>query len=165
MQCKWHIDFYFQYLNSHLIILSTFKSIFIIAVSFKIAVPSKAPTSLTMTATSSTSIEASWQLPPADSRNGIIRGFKLLYRIKGSADSQTILNIGKNSTLTKVVAGLHKYTEYEFQVLAVTIGDGPKSKEVFKTTLEDGKYICSVSLMLSLWYYSSKRVWYNAVTH
>ena len=37
---------------------------------------SKAPNSFTVTVKTSTSVTASWQLPPADSRNGIT-GFKV----------------------------------------------------------------------------------------
>ena len=44
------------------------------------------------------------------------------------------------STLTKVVAGLDEYTEYQFQVLAYTsVGDGPSSSAEYETTMEDGK--------------------------
>ena len=43
-------------------------------------------------------------------------------------------------TLTKNVARLEMYTEYEFQVLAFTsVVDGPKSSVVFDRTKEDGK--------------------------
>ncbi len=92
-----------------------------------------------MTAISSTRIRASWQLPPADSRNGIIKGFKLFYRKKGSTGSANTLTINSDSTLTKDVTGLAKYTEYEFQVLAFTsVGDGVRSAKKFKRTSEDG---------------------------
>jgi hypothetical protein len=120
----------------------------IIRLTCSIAAPSKAPSGFTVTATSSTSITASWQLPPADSRNGIITGFKLVYKKKGSAGSPTIESINSGSTLTKVLTGLDKYTEYEFQVLAFTsVGDGPKSSLETMRTMEDGKkvflyYIC-----------------------
>ena len=61
---------------------------------------------------------ASWQLPSADSRNGIIIGFM---------DSD--------------VTGLDIYTEYEFEVLAFTsVGDGPKSSPLLVVrTMKDGK--------------------------
>jgi len=43
--------------------------------------------------------------------------------------------------LIKVVTGLKKNTEYEFQVLAFTsVGDGPKSSVVVERTNEDGKW-------------------------
>ncbi len=105
-------------------------------------VPSKAPSSFTVTAYSSTSISVSWQLPPAGSRNGVIRGFKLFYKKKGSAGLPTTFTI--NSTngaiVTKNVTGLDKYTEYEFQVLAFTsVGDGPNSSIEVERTKEDGK--------------------------
>ena len=110
-------------------------------ISFSLCVaPSQAPRSFSVTANSSTSIEASWQLPPADSRNGIITGFKLFYETKGSSGSANPLIIESESTLTKVVTGLDKYTEYEFQVLAFTsVGDGPNSSVKYETTMQDGK--------------------------
>ena len=50
------------------------------------------------------------------------------------------MNINRRNTLTTVVTGLDKYTEYEFQVLAYTSGgDGPKSCGEVERTLEDGK--------------------------
>ena len=107
---------------------------------FLIVVPSKAPDGFTVTAKTSSSITASWQLPPADDRNGIIRGFKLFYKKNDSSESQTVKTINNGSIWNKVVTGLHKYTEYEFQVLAYTsVGDGPKSSKKFERTKEDGK--------------------------
>ena len=94
---------------------------------------------MSATAKSSTSIEASWQLPSEDFRNGNITGFKLFHKKKGSSESSTELTINSGSTLKKVVIGLDKYTEYEFQVLAFTsAGDGPKSAVKVERTKEDG---------------------------
>ena len=104
------------------------------------AVPSQAPTRFSLTAKSSTSIEASWQLPPAEDRNGNITGFKLFYKKKGSSGSSTQITIDSGSTLTKVLPGLDKYTEYEFEVLAFTsVGDGPNSSVPSVRTMEDGE--------------------------
>ena len=104
--------------------------------------PSQAPSSFSLTAKTSTSIEASWQLPPEDSRNGIITGFKLFSKIKASSGPSSQITVNSGSTLTKVVTGLHKYTEYEFEVLAFTsVGDGPKSFVMSERTNEDGKKI------------------------
>ena len=95
-----------------------------------------------MAAQTSTSILASWQLPPVDSRNGIIRGFKLFYKKNGSAESPSTEVINNGNTLTKTVTGLLIYTEYEFRVLAFTsVGDGPKSSVRTVWTNEDGKQI------------------------
>ena len=106
-----------------------------------IAVPSQAPTSFTVAAQTSTStIRASWQLQLEDSRNGIIKGFKLFYKKKGFARSAITVLINDGNTLTKIVTGLLKYTEYEFQVLAFTsVGDGKNSSVKTVRTYEDGK--------------------------
>ena len=104
-----------------------------------ILVPSQAPANLSVTAASSTSIRASWQLPPADSRNGIIMGYKLFYKKKGYVGPPTWLPIANEATLANVT-WLAKDTEYEFQVLAFTsVGDGPKSSVKVERTKEDGK--------------------------
>ena len=92
-----------------------------------------------MAASTSTSITASWQLPPENARHGNITGFKLFYKEKDSAVSLTVLTYN-DVTLTRDVTGLDKYTEYEFEVLAFTSdGDGPKSAVVVERTKEDGK--------------------------
>ena len=107
---------------------------------YSIAVPSSPPSIFSLTASSSTSITVSWQLPPADSRNGIMTGFKSFYKKKDSAGSATMVPINSGGTLTKDVTGLDRYTEYEFQVLAFTsVGDGPKSPAKVNRTLQDGK--------------------------
>ena len=93
-----------------------------------------------MTPLTSTSVRASWQLPPANSTHGIILEFNLLYRnIRSAADPFTVITIPSNSTLIREVTRLSKYTEYEFQVLAFSsVGNGPSSVQVV-TTNEDGK--------------------------
>ena len=103
-------------------------------------VPSQAPTNFMVTATSSTSIRASWTLLPEYARHGTIKGYKLFYQKKDSAVSATMEPINNGTTLTKYVTGLDEYTEYEFLVLAFTsAGNGPKSSVEIEWTLEDGK--------------------------
>ena len=95
-----------------------------------------------MTASTSTSVTASWQLPPKDSRNGIIRGFKLFINRKGSGDKPDVqfIDVSNASLYTKTVTGLQGSTEYELQVLAYTsAGDGPKSSVQSVKTKEVGK--------------------------
>ncbi|PFX13684.1 Lactadherin [Stylophora pistillata] len=103
-------------------------------------VPSQPPTAFNLTASSSTSITASWQLPPIFARHGRnITGFKLFYREKCFSGSFSFLNITSESTLSRLVTGLQKYTEYEFQVLAYSSdGDGPKSPVKVERTQGDG---------------------------
>ena len=103
--------------------------------------PSQAPASFAVSALSSTSVKASWQLPPEGSRHGAITGFKLFYQRKNSAaDYPTVVTIESGSTLNRDITGLHKYTTYEFQVLAFSsVGNGPKSSVQEVRTNEDGK--------------------------
>ena len=102
-------------------------------------VPSQPPTAFQLTASSSTSITASWQLPPVFGRHRDIAGFKLFYKKKGCGGSATTLTISSGSILSRNVTGLDKLTEYEFQVLAFTSdGDGPKSHVVVKRTKGNG---------------------------
>ena len=115
-----------------------------------------------MTAVTSTIITASWQLPSADSRNGIIIGFKLYYKKRGSAGQATPLTINNGTVLSKDVTGLDNYTEYEFEVLAFTsVGDGPRSSPLVVRTMKDGK---NFKLMLksflteSAWCSNSKKL-------
>ena len=103
-------------------------------------VPSQPPTAFQLTASSSTSITASWQLPPVFARHGrTITGFKLFYKKKVSGASATNLTISSGSILNRTVTGLDKFTQYEFQVLASTSdGDGPKSPVEVERTKEAG---------------------------
>ena len=117
-----------------------------------------------MTAITSTIITASWQLPPADSRNGIIIGFKLFYKKRGSAGAATTVTINNGAALSKDVTGLDVYTEYEFEVLASTsAGDGPRSSPVvFVRTMKDGKNFKTMFkpfLTESAWFSNSKKTY------
>lgn len=107
--------------------------------------PSRAPTSFMVTPASSTSVQASWQLPTVDFQ--AITGFRLLYRNLSSVeDPLTVITIEGYSTLSHEVTGLGIFTKYEFQVLAFSImGDGPSSAVKTVRTNAEGKY--------SLWSY------------
>lgn len=103
-------------------------------------VPSQPPGNFAVIAKSSTSITASWQLPPKYARHGIITGFKLFYKKRNTTLEPTSFTIHNRTTNTKVVAKLEEDTEYEFQVLAFTsVGDGPKSSVEVERTREDGE--------------------------
>lgn len=106
-------------------------------------VPSKPPSNVHLRSTTSTSVTASWQLPPRDARNGIITGFKLFYKERGSASSPTFMVVINNGAIfNKTVTGLARNTFYEFQVLASTsVGDGPKSSVKVGRTKEGGKRV------------------------
>ena len=92
-----------------------------------------------MTASTSTSVTALWEQLPTDSRNGVIKGFKLFINRKGSEDKLNIhlVNASNSPVYRKKVTGLQESTEYKLQVLAFTsVGDGPKSPVQVVKTLE-----------------------------
>ena len=95
-----------------------------------------------MTATSSTSIRASWTSLPEYARHGTITGYKLFYRQNGLVDNSVMESVVGATTFTKDFSNLTKYTKYEFQVLAIgSRGEGPKSSVTVGQTLEDGKQL------------------------
>jgi hypothetical protein len=99
------------------------------------AAPTSAPTDFHVNAINSTSIEVLWELPPYNSRGGIIRGFKLFVTPANGGSERTI-NIRDNSTDVYAVSGLRVATSYRFSVLAYTrLGDGPRSIALTIATL------------------------------
>ena len=83
-----------------------------------ISAPSQAPTNLTATAGSSTSILVSWQLPPPYSRNGIITGFQLFYNRKYPAPCTQTTNtvtISGGTTLTEISQGFSNTQNMNFE--------------------------------------------------
>ncbi len=99
------------------------------------AAPTSAPTDFHVNTINSTSIEVLWELPPYNSRGGIIRGFKLFVTPANGGSERTI-NIRDNSTDVYAVSGLSVATSYRFSVLAYTrLGDGPRSIALTIATL------------------------------
>ena len=108
-------------------------------------VPSKAPCEFQVFANSSRTVVLMWRLPPANSTNGILEGFKLIFKKKDSKADPVIRRIrdvpkGNNALTVYTVNGLDENTEYQFQVSAFTFaGDGVKSLVQFAKTMEGGE--------------------------
>ena len=98
--------------------------------------PSVSPTSVILTSVTSTTVTMSWEPPPPDLQNGIIRK----YTVK-VADGLTGNAFLLNTTKTEILVGmLHPYYFYSFAVTAVTVEPGPFSSDVTVRTLEDGEF-------------------------
>lgn len=96
-----------------------------------------------MALTSST-IQVSWHPPEIHLRNGIIKGYKVLYaprpRAAPSAGRLPVPKISRLSTVTTVLENLLKYSNYSIQVLAFTgAGDGVYSFPIDCATHSDGE--------------------------
>nr|XP_023684921.1 protein sidekick-2-like isoform X1 [Paramormyrops kingsleyae] len=103
------------------------------------SVPSCGPTNISAFATTSSSILVRWfEVPEAD-RNGLILGYKVVYKEKDSEAPLQFWTVEGNTTHSVQLTGMGKYVLYEIQVLAFTrIGDGtPSSPPILERTLDD----------------------------
>ena len=106
---------------------------------FTFLVPGAAPSNVTATFTSSTSILVQWDEVPEDKQHGRIQYYTVIWkRIPGGVPQVTedVDASMQQFELTNLV----KYTEYSIQVLAATrIGKGPHSNPIVTRTDEDSK--------------------------
>ena len=110
------------------------------------AEPSSAPEQVTLGVVTSTSIKVTWTPVKVEDRNGIIKGYKVIYRALPNGDNVTkfrnisMENQDQAGEQTLKLEGLNEFTNYSIRVLAFTaVGDGPLSVAQFKQTLEAGK--------------------------
>ncbi|XP_055994092.1 protein sidekick-2 [Sorex fumeus] len=103
------------------------------------SVPSSGPTNVSALATTSSSMLVRWnQIPEAD-RNGLVLGYKVMYKEKDSEAPARFWLVEGNASRSAQLVGLGKYVLYEVRVLAFTrIGDGSLSHPpVLERTLDD----------------------------
>ncbi|XP_064179466.1 protein sidekick-2 [Anguilla rostrata] len=103
------------------------------------SVPSCGPTNVSSFATTSSSILVRWFEVPEPDRNGLILGYKVVYKEKDSDSPLQFWTVEGNATHSVQLNGLGKYVLYEIQVLAFTrIGDGmPSAPPILERTLDD----------------------------
>ncbi|KPP73215.1 protein sidekick-2-like [Scleropages formosus] len=107
------------------------------------SVPSCGPSNVSAFATTSSSILVRWVEVPEADRNGLILGYKVVYKEKDSDVPLQFWTVEGNTTHSVQLTGLGKYILYEIQVLAFTrIGDGvPSSPPILERTLDDAYQI------------------------
>ena len=111
-----------------------FNILFYIIPYVYIIVPTAPPSLTTYYVVDSTSLFLSWNAPPVDQQNGVIRHYILALT---ELDTGFMLNhsTAENSfTFTS----LHPSYTYQFEVAAFTIDSGPFSASVTLQTFEDG---------------------------
>ncbi|XP_037087513.1 LOW QUALITY PROTEIN: Down syndrome cell adhesion molecule-like protein Dscam2 [Pollicipes pollicipes] len=100
--------------------------------------PSEPPQAITCRTLTSDSIRASWTPPPADSTNGIVAGYKVMYGPSSTWYDDSTIDMAKSTSTEALLTGLRKFTEYNITVLAYTGGgDGPRSRSAICRTEED----------------------------
>ncbi|XP_012588441.1 PREDICTED: protein sidekick-2 [Condylura cristata] len=103
------------------------------------SVPSSGPTNVSALATTSSSMLVRWSEVPEADRNGLVLGYKVIYKEKDSDSQPRFWLVEGNSSRSAQLTGLGKYVLYEVQVLAFTrIGDGsPSHPPILERTLDD----------------------------
>ncbi|XP_016072154.1 PREDICTED: protein sidekick-2, partial [Miniopterus natalensis] len=103
------------------------------------SVPSSGPTNVSALATTSSSMLVRWSAVPEADRNGLVLGYKVLYKEKDLDTQPRVWLVEGNSSLSVQLTGLGRYVLYEVQVLAFTrIGDGsPSHPPILERTLDD----------------------------
>ncbi|XP_031981547.1 protein sidekick-1 isoform X2 [Corvus moneduloides] len=103
------------------------------------SVPSAPPENVSAEAVSSTQILLTWAAVPESEQNGLILGYKILYKAKDLDSEPKSQTVRGNHTQSVLLSGLRKFILYELQVLAFTrIGDGvPSSPAVTERTKDD----------------------------
>ncbi|CAK7303603.1 Protein sidekick-1 [Vulpes lagopus] len=103
------------------------------------SVPSAAPENVSAEAVSSTQILLTWASVPEQDQNGLILGYKVLFRAKDLDPEPHSHVVRGNHSQSALLAGLRKFVLYELQVLAFTrIGNGvPSSPLILERTKDD----------------------------
>jgi len=98
----------------------------------------------------STSMVVSWVKPDTTFLRGILRKYRVIFTSMGSVFQPTRRNVTTPAdTLSVVLNGLYKYTEYDIQVTAITISDGEPSLPMVIRTDSDSEFYNHLNLFYS----------------
>ena len=94
-------------------------------------VPSAAPRNLSLVRSDSWSIVVEWKPVPIGYENGVINGYRLVYSVKNSRNSMSMVDESIYSENTAVLSGLDYDTWYLIRVAAFTrVGSGNFSESI-----------------------------------
>ena len=125
--------------------------------------PSSSPQGVRASAKNSTSVSVSWAAVGNEQRNGIIKGYKVIYQALPDGRNVTrFVNIsdedqGIEQDIT--LGDLLKFTNYSIRVLAFTVvGDGPPSEVKIVQTQQDSKLHSSCKILKIILMFSVKNI-------
>jgi len=99
--------------------------------------PSSPPTMVELTTVTAYKINMTWEPPPNDALNGILRNFIIEWRTSGGSNNSSIrLNSDEHSYM---LTNLKPFTKYEVRIAAITSARGPFSNWSAVRTAEAGK--------------------------
>ena len=97
-------------------------------------IPADPPQNVSLEASSSSSIIVRWEPPLKESQNGIITGYKIRWRPKGTKTSEMVTTDG--SRRLYAITQLKKDQDYQIKVAAMTVnGTGPATSWMMEKTL------------------------------
>ncbi len=91
----------------------------------------------------SRSLHVSWDPPPLENANGIIR--KHILNLTHQDTGRTIVQSSYSTAIT--IRSLHPYTSYYLTVSAFTVSEGPYTAAIQIDTPEDGKLVANHACM------------------
>ncbi|KAG8195386.1 hypothetical protein JTE90_001400 [Oedothorax gibbosus] len=98
--------------------------------------PSDVPQNVTIEASSSSTVIVRWEPPPKESQNGVIMGYKIRYKLKGSRRGDTVTTDGNRRLYA--LTGLEKGAQYSIKISASTInGSGPATDWIMVDTYQN----------------------------
>lgn len=81
------------------------------------------------------------QPPPSESRNGVIRGYYVLYKQNNRHYMGNNITVNGGDRRSYTIRNLEPYSLYVIEIQAFTrAGVSPKSRKMEVRTLEDGMY-------------------------
>ena len=113
--------------------------------------PSAAPTSVSVSKVTSSSITLKWGPVECIHQNGDITGYFLQYSETGNTNIKTLIFVPGASVTEATITNLVSSTKYEISISATNSeGTGPSSKTLLAQTLVEGtKYTLFISLYTS----------------
>ncbi|GFW99045.1 down syndrome cell adhesion molecule [Trichonephila clavipes] len=101
--------------------------------------PSGTPTEVHVHSTGAQSMKVMWKPPPEETRNGVIKGYYVGYKISANEETYTLKQVEKsaNEQQSTYITGLQPFTEYDIVIKAYnSAGAGPESPQIMGKTLE-----------------------------
>ena len=110
--------------------------------------PSSPPSEVVYGQVTSTGFVLSWNAPPPESRNGVVRHY-IISCIEHETGA-VFQRLTANSTAERLIDSLHSFYSYTCSVAAVTVEEGPFSFNVTITTAQDGEVLAITDQSLNL---------------
>ena len=107
--------------------------------SFCPIAPSSPPSEIVYGQVISTGFVLSWNAPPPESHNGVIRHY--IISCTEDETGAVFQRLTANSTAERLIDSLHPFYSYTCSVAAVTVEEGPFSFNMTVTTAQDGEVL------------------------